>query len=120
MKAYYLVCYDIQDQQRLSRVFRHLKGRAFHLQYSVFLGRFTWAGLKELKASLKGFINERKDDIRIYPLPLRGRVVVMGMGARLPEGAEIYEEGLCLPGRQKNRHEPMEPLENKDKKKGGL
>jgi len=96
MKSSYLVCYDITDPRRLARVFRLMKSRALHLQYSVFLGRFTWQGLKDLKAQLAGIINSERDDVRIYPLPSRGRVIVMGMGARLPAWAEVYMDGRPL------------------------
>jgi CRISPR-associated endonuclease Cas2 len=36
MKANYLVCYDITEPRRLSRVYKFIKGMGLHIQYSVF------------------------------------------------------------------------------------
>lgn len=92
MKAPYLVCYDIADPRRLSRVLRYMKGQGIHLQYSVFYCMLTWPELSGLKGRLQLMINRREDDIRIYPLPSGGRVYVMGCGDRVPEGVEIFVE----------------------------
>ena len=90
MKANYIVCYDICDGGRLTKVYKHLKERGVHLQYSVFHCRLTWPELLELKTILKEEIDEKCDDIRIYPLPGNMDVVVMGCGDRVPEGVEIF------------------------------
>ncbi len=90
MKANYLVCYDITDDKRLARVFRFLKQSGVHIQYSVFYCRLTWEELVKLKHTLKGIIDEKKDDLRIYPLPAELKVIVMGCGDRLPEGVNIF------------------------------
>lgn len=90
MKANYLVCYDIRDVKRLSRVFRFMKQRGVHIQYSVFYCRLTWEELIKLKEKLRDLINEKMDDIRIYPLPSDLKVVVMGRGDRVPEGVNIF------------------------------
>lgn len=90
MKANYLVCYDIADEKRLSRVFRFLKQRGVHMQYSVFYCRLTWEELVKLKGALKGIIDEKKDDLRIYPLPTDSKTIVMGCGDRVPEGVNIF------------------------------
>lgn len=90
MKSNYLVCYDIKDEKRLTRVFRFLKQNGVHIQYSVFYCRLTWEELLKLKARLKEIINEKNDDIRIYPLPSDLKVEVMGCGDRVPEGVNIF------------------------------
>lgn len=92
MTANYLVCYDIKDVKRLSKVFRHIKQRGIHLQYSVFYCRLSWEGLVKLKEQLKALINEKEDDIRIYPLPAEIKVEIMGCGDRVPDGVEIFLE----------------------------
>ncbi len=92
MKAAYLVCYDIADPVRLSRVYNLMKGRGIHLQYSVFYCSLTWPQLTRLKEDLRHCINEKEDDVRIYPLPAGGKVVAMGCGDRVPEGVEIFLE----------------------------
>ncbi len=90
MKAGYLVCYDISDPARLNRIFRYLKGRGLHIQYSVFYCSLTWQELGSLKNKLSEFIDPKQDDIRIYPLPSDTKVTVMGCGDRIPEGANIF------------------------------
>ena len=49
MKSPYLVCYDIADEKRLTRIYRLMKGRGLHIQYSVFYCVLTWQELKKTK-----------------------------------------------------------------------
>jgi CRISPR-associated protein Cas2 len=90
MKAGYLVCYDITKPRRLGRVFRYLKGKGIHLQYSVFYCMLTWPELLDMKYELSLRILEKEDDVRIYPLPAEPLVRVLGCGARLPEGIAFF------------------------------
>jgi len=89
MKTKYLVCYDIADPRRLSRVLRMMKGVGVHLQYSVFYCELTWPELADLKQKLAAEIKPDEDDVRVYPLPSEGRVVSLGIGDRVPEGVEV-------------------------------
>lgn len=90
MVSSYLACYDIRDPKRLARVFRYLKSVGIHLQYSVFHCRLTYTELLQLKGDLKDIINEREDDVRIYPLPSKGSVTIFGCGDRVPEGVNLF------------------------------
>ncbi len=90
MKQTYLICYDIKDPKRLSKVYNLLRGIAIHIQYSVFCYSFEYNELIELKNKLKSLINEKEDDIRIYPLPSKPKVLVFGQGRKIPEGLEVY------------------------------
>lgn len=92
MKANYVVCYDIKDERRLTRIYKFMKQRGIHLQYSVFYCRLTWQELIRLKERLKGIIDENEDDVRIYPLPSDLKVAIMGRGDRVPEGVDIFLE----------------------------
>ncbi len=92
MKANYLVCYDISEPRRLARVYKFIKGKGLHIQYSVFHCSLTWPNLIELKDKLRYLIDEKKDDVRIYPLPTEKKVIVMGCGDRIPDGVEIFIE----------------------------
>ncbi|MBZ0156080.1 MAG: CRISPR-associated endonuclease Cas2 [Alphaproteobacteria bacterium] len=92
MKAHYLVCYDITKPRRLARVLRLMKGKGIHLQYSVFFCSLTWPELMELKEDLRSRIKEKEDDIRIYPLPAKALVSMMGCGDRVPDGVELFIE----------------------------
>jgi CRISPR-associated protein Cas2 len=90
MKAKYLVCYDISEPRRLSKVYKFMKGRGLHIQYSVFHCSLTWPNLLELKKNLSELIDKNSDDVRIYPLPSKEKVIVMGCGDRVPDGVEIF------------------------------
>ncbi|HOP86226.1 MAG TPA: CRISPR-associated endonuclease Cas2 [Syntrophorhabdaceae bacterium] len=90
MKSNYLVCYDIADERRLARVYKYLKEKGVHIQYSVFHCQLTWQELKQLKLDLNDIINESEDDIRIYPLPQDIKVFVLGCGDRVPDGVMIF------------------------------
>jgi CRISPR-associated protein Cas2 len=50
----------------------------------------TWQSLLELKEKLNWIINEKEDDVRIYPLPSEEKLIVMGCGDRVPDGLEIF------------------------------
>ncbi len=90
MKANYLVCYDIAEPKRLARVYRFMKGQGIHLQYSVFHCSLTWQQLLQLEEKISWLIDEEEDDVRIYPLPSNGKMIVMGCGDRVPEGVELF------------------------------
>jgi len=92
MKANYLICYDIAEPRRLARVYKFIKGKGLHIQYSVFHCSLTWPKLLVLKEELNRIINENEDDVRIYPLPTEEKVIVMGCGNRVPDGVEIFIE----------------------------
>ncbi len=92
MRSSYLICYDIADEKRLARVFRFLKGKATHVQYSVFFCRMTRPEVQRMKEELSARIDESEDDVRIYPLPGEYLVKVLGRGDRLPQGAELFLE----------------------------
>lgn len=90
MKTNYIICYDIKDEKRLNKVYKLMSGLGIHLQYSVFYNRLGWQELLELKEKLRNLIDEEEDDIRIYPLPSKPYVMVMGKGDKVPEGVEIF------------------------------
>ena len=90
MKANYLVCYDIADERRLTRVYALMKQQGIHVQYSVFHCRLTWPELVELKRRLQDIIDEREDDVRVYPLPAAPRIMVLGCGDRVLDGVNLF------------------------------
>jgi CRISPR-associated protein Cas2 len=92
VKSNYLVCYDITDERRLRHVYKSVKQIGIHVQYSVFHCRLTWSELVQLEEGLKGIIDEKRDDIRIYPLPSDMMVDVMGRGDRIPEGVTPFPD----------------------------
>lgn len=90
MKAPYLVCYDIADERRLTQIYRLMKGRGLHIQYSVFYCVLTDREIKTLKNEIKQIIHPRYDDVRIYPLSKDSLVAVLGCGERIPEGVQVF------------------------------
>ncbi len=90
MRSNYVVCYDIRNPKRLLKVYRFMKRRAVHIQYSVFYCRLTRSELVELKQGLNSLIDTRRDDVRVYPVPQDMKVRVMGRGDRIPEGVDIF------------------------------
>jgi CRISPR-associated protein Cas2 len=89
MQTRYLVCYDIADEGRLTRVHRYLKGRGISMQYSVFLCSWTWPERQEAIARLTELIDAKADDVRIYPLPSDQPITALGCGDRMPDGVVV-------------------------------
>ncbi|HHH47758.1 MAG TPA: CRISPR-associated endonuclease Cas2 [Gammaproteobacteria bacterium] len=93
----YLICYDIADPKRLTRIHRQVSAEALQVQYSVYLYRGSEARLEKLKYSLAKDIDEGRDDIRIYALPSR---IDIHLG-----GKRATDEGIFLLGNDLERFE---------------
>lgn len=89
MRSRYLVCYDIADEGRLTRVHRYLKGIGLPVQYSVFLCSFSWPELQEVLSRLRDLIDSTADDVRVYPLPAGEPIAALGSGDRTPDGTVV-------------------------------
>jgi CRISPR-associated endonuclease Cas2 len=83
----YIVCYDICDPQRLGRLHRFLKKSAVALQYSVFLFVGNERQLDLCLQHAAKLIDPEADDLRAYPLPVRGLKARLGKPS-LPEGIQ--------------------------------
>ncbi len=66
-KNWYLICYDIRDQKRWYRVFKKLKGRGDHLQYSIFRVNLTKNQMEGLRWEIAKLLND-EDDLMIVRL----------------------------------------------------
>jgi CRISPR-associated protein Cas2 len=95
-----LICYDIADPKRLSRVHRLLKEEGIPMQYSVFTARLSAKKLDRLLDGLLRRIDPRADDVRIYPLPAAPESIRLGV-QHFPDGVSLFRRGLDLlkPGR---------------------
>jgi CRISPR-associated protein Cas2 len=74
----WLIAYDIRDRRRLARVHRFLMHRAIPVQYSVFAVRGSLADVRRMADELRTRIDERADDVRIYPIPENPLVHAIG------------------------------------------
>ena len=83
----FVICYDIANPRRLARLHRHLVKCAVPLQYSVFLFSGDTRQLERCMQGAVELIDEKEDDLRVYPLPGRGLKARIGRPA-LPEGIQ--------------------------------
>lgn len=84
----YLIAYDISDPRRLQRVHKFLKQCAVPIQYSVFITRISEAQLGRIKTGIVNRICEDEDDVRIYHIPDKTEVRLLGRSP-LPEGMQL-------------------------------
>lgn len=84
----YIICYDISDPKRLGRIFRYLKKHATPLQYSVFIFSGDHRKIDRCLKKASTLINHHQDDLRAYPLPIRGFKARLGKPV-LPEGIQL-------------------------------
>ncbi|WP_292975829.1 CRISPR-associated endonuclease Cas2 [Nitrosomonas sp.] len=83
----FVICYDISHPRRLARLYRYLLKHAVPLQYSVFLFNGDDRQLECCMQKAIELIDEKEDDLRVYPLPSRGLKARIGQPA-LPEGIQ--------------------------------
>ena len=74
----WLLAYDIRDPKRLQRVWRCLRQEGVRLQYSVYLLAGSRGHIEQLLAQLQPLIDERVDDVRVYPLSENTRIWGLG------------------------------------------
>jgi len=67
-KQWYLLAYDIRHPKRLRRTHAFVKKMGVALQKSVFLIRADQEGLVRLKKGIRQHVDNRNDDVRLYPI----------------------------------------------------
>ncbi|HHT7876886.1 TPA: CRISPR-associated endonuclease Cas2 [Pasteurella multocida] len=77
--------YDISDEKRLVRIHKVMLKYATPIQYSVFLFEGIPSRLEACVKEVFALMHKKEDDVRIYPIPNRGKQWIMGKRA-LPEG----------------------------------
>lgn len=88
----YLVCYDVAEPKRLTRVHKTMLGFGDWLQFSIFACDLTAQRRVELLMALTSLINVREDRIMIIDLgPTEARALgaieYIGVGPRLRKPA---------------------------------
>lgn len=86
----WLIAYDIANPKRLARVHRYVKSVAVPAQYSLWVATETARGIAAIRDRLAELIHAREDDVRIYQLPQRTRIVHFGRRA-LPDGLLLVQ-----------------------------
>lgn len=84
-KRTWLIAYDISQPRRLARVHRYIKTVAAPAQYSLYVAEDTAQGIQRIRDELAQLIDRREDDVRIYQLPKRTKIVHFGRHT-LPDG----------------------------------
>lgn len=84
-KRTWLIAYDISQPRRLARVHRYIKTVAAPAQYSLYVAEDTAQGIQRIRDELAQLIDRREDDVRIYQLPRRTKIVHYGRRT-LPDG----------------------------------
>lgn len=87
----WLIAYDICHPRRLARVHRYIQTVAAPAQYSLYVASETALGIRRIRDELADRINPREDDVRIYKLPARTRIVHYGRRP-MPEGLQLLCE----------------------------
>lgn len=80
MRRRYLVTYDISDDKRRERVFKTLRDRGDHVQFSVFLCELNPREYALLKGQLQEFVHHREDQVLILDLGLADNTFEIGQG----------------------------------------
>lgn len=91
----YLIAYDIRNPKRLIRVHRFLRREGMPVQYSVFTAQLTQRKLDRVRDGLQSIIDERADDVRIYPLPSRLHASLLGR-QMFPDDVMLLDGGINL------------------------
>lgn len=74
----WLICYDIADPRRLGRFHRFIKQVAVPVQYSVFTLRDSPAKIGLLAGDIEKRIHSEQDDVRIYSVPAKPQLYLLG------------------------------------------
>lgn len=87
----WIVCYDIPNDKRRTKVMKLLEGFGRRAQYSVFECDIDLTKADQLENRLRALIDEEEDDVRFYPLNKADlkRVRLVGK-AELNESASHY------------------------------
>ncbi len=86
----YLLCYDIADPRRLTRVHRRVVESGIQLQYSVYYLFENHSRAMGILHDIERLIEPVEDDVRLYPLPGKIEALVLGR--------QSITEGVILPG----------------------
>lgn len=68
-KHWYLICYDIRAPKRWRKIYKKLKGRGEHLQYSIFRLHLSKVQLENLRWQMSKILKPEDDMMIIHLCP---------------------------------------------------
>ncbi len=83
----WILAHDIREPKRLNKVWRYLRKEGVRLQYSIYLISGTRKKIQEIIDHLDKLIDERADDIRVYPIGENTRF--WGLGIQFEDGGNF-------------------------------
>ena len=83
---FYLICYDIVDDRRRTKVSKLLEACGMRVQKSVFEVVLNQIQYEKLQIKLSKLLDTKADRLRFYPLPANSRYQVQILGTQ-PEFA---------------------------------
>ena len=88
----YIVCYDICDDGRRTKVAKALEDYGTRVQFSVFEVLLSSDRLAQLRERVKSLLDLDQDSVRIYTLCTRCTRALDIIGA----GPEVYEQKVMI------------------------
>ena len=91
----YVICYDIPDNARRTKVAKCLDGYGDRVQFSIFEALIDHTLLAKLTTRLEELIDEKEDSVRIYTICAGCADKTRKLGIT-SEGPEIGEETVFI------------------------
>jgi CRISPR-associated protein Cas2 len=88
----WLLAHDIADPKRLKKVWRVMRKEGLPLQYSLYLLQGDRQRVQRLLEQLAPIIDNKRDDLRVYPLGENTRL--WGLGTQFNEGGNAMTDDI--------------------------
>ena len=88
----YLVCYDVSDDRRRSRLAKKLEIYGLRIQMSVFECVLTAPQCDRIMEFINKTIDEETDRVRLYPLTqaAREKVIILGLTPEIAIDDDVF------------------------------
>lgn len=83
----WLLAHDIRDPRRLQKVWRFMRSEGLRMQYSVYVLEGSRARIEHVLVQLRGLIDLRTDDVRVYAIGQSTRI--WGLGRQFEDGGNM-------------------------------
>ncbi|MDR3258838.1 MAG: CRISPR-associated endonuclease Cas2 [Fusobacteriaceae bacterium] len=85
IRYFVVICYDITDNKRRSKLVKFLEKYSFRVQKSVFEGFLDKSNYRKIKIQIQKYIDETEDNVRIYRIIGNGNVQSYGIGVDIED-----------------------------------